>query len=77
MVHQFGHTLGLSHSARQSSVMTPFYLDWVAEAEVGPDPGDLEAVRISEEGEPHSGSERLAPAMMISLIIFFFISFKH
>jgi len=55
MIHQFGHMLGLGHSSRQTSVMTPFYLDWVTEAEVGPDPEDREAIRIREE--PYSGSQ--------------------
>ena len=69
MVHQFGHTLGLGHSARQTSVMTPFYLDWVAEAEVGPDPGDMEAVRVSAEEPYSSGTKTLAPALVMILLL--------
>ena len=69
MIHQFGHMLGLGHSARQTSVMTPFYLDWVTEAEVGPDPGDREAVRLRQE-EPYSGSQRLTSSLMIILLLF-------
>ena len=69
MVHQFGHTLGLGHSARQTSVMTPFYLDWVTEAEVGPDPGDMEAVRVSAEEPYSSGSRTLAPMMILLLTL--------
>ena len=68
MIHQFGHMLGLSHSSRQTSVMTPFYLDWVNEAEVGPDFGDREAVRIREK-EPHSGSQRLTSSLTLILLL--------
>ena len=67
MIHQFGHMMGLGHSARQTSVMTPFYLDWVTEAEVGPDPGDREEVRLEE---PYSGSHRLTSSLMIILLLF-------
>ena len=67
MIHQFGHMLGLGHSSRQTSVMTPFYLDWVTEAEVGPDPGDREAVRLEE---PYSGSQRLTSSLMLILLLF-------
>ena len=69
MVHQFGHMLGLGHSARQTSVMTPFYLDWVSETEVVPDPGDMEAVRVSGE-ELHNRSERLTLAVMLIVLLF-------
>ena len=69
MVHQFGHMLGLDHSARQTSVMTPFYLDWVSETEVVPDPGDMEAVRVSGE-VLHNRSERLTPAVMLLVLLF-------
>ena len=66
MIHQFGHMLGLGHSARQTSVMTPFYLDWVAETEVGPDPEDRDALRLEE---PYSGSQRLASSLMLLLLL--------
>ena len=68
MIHQFGHMLGLGHSSRQTSVMTPFYLDWVTEAEVGPDSGDREAVRLREE-EPYSGSQRLTSSLILLLLL--------
>ena len=68
MIHQFGHMLGLGHSSRQTSVMTPFYLDWVNEAEVGPDPGDREAIRLREE-EPHNGSQSLISSLMLILLL--------
>ena len=68
MIHQFGHMLGLGHSFRQTSVMTPFYLDWVTEAEVGPDPGDREAVRLREE-EPNSGSQSLISSLIQLLLL--------
>ena len=71
MVHQFGHMLGLDHSARQTSVMTPFYLDWVSETEVVPDPGDMEAVRVSGEVlHNRSETERLTPAVMLLVLLF-------
>ena len=66
MIHQFGHMLGLGHSARQTSVMTPFYLDWVAETEVGPDLEDKDALRLEE---PYSGSQRLASSLMLLLLL--------
>ena len=69
MVHQFGHMLGLDHSARQTSVMNPFYLDWVSETEVVPDPGDMEAVRVSGE-VLHNRSERLTLAVMLLVLLF-------
>ena len=71
MVHQFGHMLGLDHSARQTSVMNPFYLDWVSETEVVPDPGDMEAVRVSGEVlHNRSVTERLTPAVMLLVLLF-------
>jgi len=66
MIHQFGHMLGLGHSARQTSVMTPFYLDWVAETEVGPDPEDRDTLRLEE---PYSGSQRLESSLMLLLLL--------
>ena len=48
--------------------MTPFYLDWVNEAEVGPDPGDREAVRLREE-EPNSGSQSLISSLIQLLLL--------
>ena len=67
MVHQFGHMLGLGHSARQTSAMTPFYLDWVSVAEVGPDPGDREMVRTRGQSV-HSGAETKTQAMILLLV---------
>ena len=67
MVHQFGHMLGLGHSARQTSAMTPFYLDWVSVAEVGPDPGDREMVRTRGQSA-QSGAETKTQAMILLLV---------
>lgn len=33
LLHQFGHALGLPHSASPTSIMSPFYLEWVASVE--------------------------------------------
>ena len=68
MVHQFGHMLGLGHSARQTSAMTPFYLDWVSVAEVGPDPGDREMVRTRGQSA-HSGTEAESKTQALIILL--------
>ena len=45
MVHQFGHVLGLAHTNRVTSVMMPYYNDWIAESELAPDTVDMDMVK--------------------------------
>ena len=45
ILHQLGHVIGLQHNERSSSVMFPFYLDWIAGPELQPHKADFEAVR--------------------------------
>jgi len=45
VLHQLGHVIGLQHNEWSSSVMFPFYLDWVARPELQPHKADFEAVR--------------------------------
>ena len=37
LLHQFGHALGLPHSDNPVSIMSPFYLEWVANVEPSPE----------------------------------------
>ena len=47
MVHQFGHVLGLSHTNRVTSIMVPFYLEWIAEEHLQLDKIDKDLVLVS------------------------------
>ena len=40
--HEFGHSLGLSHSDVRDALMAPFYRGWIADFELHPD--DVEAI---------------------------------
>lgn len=71
ILHQFGHVLGLEHSARMSSAMVPFYMEWVNGLQ--PDKEDLEMVGVASRSRlvrGHCGIIVMAVAViMTSLII--------
>ena len=65
MLHQFGHVLGLSHTNRvTSSVMAPFYYEWIAESELRPDHIDIDMASASPSSLNHDHS-----IVVFSLII--------
>ena len=66
MVHQFGHVLGLAHTNRVTSVMMPFYLEWIAEQHLHPDKIDRDLLL------PSKAVKYSDP---LYLLVFAFISF--
>ena len=64
MLHQFGHVLGLSHTNRVTSVMAPFYYEWIAESELRPDHIDIDMASASPSSKYNDHS-----IVVFSLII--------
>jgi len=55
ILHQFGHVFGLPHTNRVTSVMSPYYYDWISEAELRPDAIDFDmANNLSSNSSPQS-----------------------
>jgi len=69
MLHQFGHVLGLPHTNRVTSVMSPYYYDWISEAELRPDAIDFDMANSVTENSTNSAQQ------FHSSIIYKFISF--
>ena len=76
IVHQVGHVVGLAHTNRVTSVMVPYYYDWINEDEIIPDNVDIDMADHKQLHNHASCFMSTIGVLLCSLIVHYIYLFE-